>query len=329
MKKLVVSALALAVASWAAPSSAATLKALGCFAKSHDYIEAFFDTFIKPLNDAKGPIKINYLGGPEVTPSQKAAPALQRGVVDVLLCPAAYYGGLFGEARLPGVQNQSLEEIRKNGGFDMMQEAWGKKLNARIIAWTHFGGQKFYMYTSFKPKLSKEVGVDLKGLKIRSTGLYNPFLKAMGATTVVIAPPDVYSALERGVVAGLAWPWGSVAKYGWEKFLKYRIKPDFFGASVLVLINKDKYNSLSSAEKDQLEKQARIYEQKSPQIMIDKGVEDDAKLAKAGVQDIELEGEYARAYIRTIYEAKWAENDKLKYTVDYKQLKSKLFVPTK
>jgi TRAP-type C4-dicarboxylate transport system substrate-binding protein len=325
MRKLAVSAVALAIATWSAPSSAATLKVLGCFAKNHDYIQAFFESFITPIQKAKGALKIQYLGGPEVTPRQKAAPALKRGVVDIILCPAAYYGGLFGEARLPGVQNKSLEEIRKNGGFDMMQEAWGKNLNARIIAWTHFGSQKFYTYFTKEPKLSKETGLDLKGQKIRSTGLYNPFLKAMGATTVVISPSDVYSALERGVVEGLAWPWGSVAVYGWEKFLKYRVKPDFFGASVLILINKDKYASLNAAEKAQLDKQAAIYEKKAVDAIAKKGVIDDAKLAKAGVKDIELTGDVAKAYIRTIYSAKWAENDKLKYTVDYKKLKASLY----
>jgi TRAP-type C4-dicarboxylate transport system substrate-binding protein len=56
-------------------------------------------------------------------------------------------------------------------------------------------------------------------MKIRSTGLYNPFLVAMGATTIVMAPGDVYAGLERKVVDGLAWPWGSIAKYGWQRFL--------------------------------------------------------------------------------------------------------------
>ena len=53
---------------------------------------------------------------------------------------------------------------------------------------------------------------------------------------------------------------------------------------------------------------------------------DEAKLAKAGVKDIALEGEYAKAYLKTIYGAKWAVNDKYKsYNVDYKKLKSLMY----
>ena len=35
----------------------------------------------------------------------------------------------------------------------------------------------------------------------------------------------------------------------------------------------------------------------------------------------------AKAYLDTVYGAKWAQNDTLKYTVDYKKLKSLLYKP--
>jgi TRAP-type C4-dicarboxylate transport system substrate-binding protein len=321
-----IAAAVVAVTTWSLPVQAATvLKMTTCLARNHDYTEAMFATFYKPINAKKTDLRINYLGGPEVTPRQKQAPALKRGLVDLISCPGPYYGGLLPEARLTGVQNRSLEEIRSNGAWDMMQEAWGKGLNAHILAWTGFKGQKFYIYTNFKPKLSTKTGLDLTGVKMRSTGLYNPLLKAMGATTVNMNPSDVYTGLERGVVDGMAWPWGSIGKYGWQRFLKYRIKPSFYGASLLTLINLDKWKSLTQAQRDLLEKQARVYERDSAAIIIKKGVEDDAKLKKVGVKDIELTGAVRTAYLKTIYDAKWAVNDKYKYNVDYKALKRKLY----
>ena len=88
----------------------------------------------------------------------------------------------------------------------MMQAAWGKGLNSRILAWGYFGGQKFYIYTLKKPKINPQSGIDLTGVKMRSTGLYNALLKTMGATPITVSPSDVYASLERGVVGGLAWP---------------------------------------------------------------------------------------------------------------------------
>ncbi len=44
------------------------------------------------------------------------------------------------------------------------------------------------------------------------------------------------------------------------------------------------------------------------------------------MQIIKLEGAQRKAYIDTIYGSKWAENDKLKYNIDYKALKAKMYV---
>lgn len=319
---------AAALTAFSAPAFSATeLKTLSCFQRNHDYNNALHQAFIGPINAAKGEVSIRYLGGPEVTPRQKAAGALKRGLVDVLFCPGAYYGGQLAEARLLGAHNKSIDEVRKNGGWAMMQEAWGKGLNAHFLAWTHAKGQKFFVYTKDKPKLSMKTGIDLTGVKMRSTGLYKAFMKAMGATPIVISPGDVYSALERGLVQGVAWPWGSMASYGWERFLKYRIEPDFFGATMTLLVNKKKWDGLSQAGRDQLTKAASAYEAAADELIIKTGHVDDAKLKKAGIETITLKGEYAKAYLKTIYAAKWAENDaqKSKFLVDYDTLKAKMY----
>ena len=119
---------------------------------------------------------------------------------------------------------------------------------------------------------------------MRSTGFYNPLLKAMNALPINISPSDAFTGLQRDVVDGIAWPKGSIGKYGWQKFLKYRISPNFYGGTLFVI--------------------------------------DEAKLKAAGVVDIKLTGKAARALLNTVYGAKWVQNDSLKYIVDYKKLKS-------
>jgi TRAP-type transport system periplasmic protein len=331
-RKFAVTVLAgLSALAFALPARAGTvnLKVTTCLARNHDYTQAFLQTYLNPIDAKKGDVTLTYLGGPEVTPYQEQGSALQRGLVDMILCPPAYYGGLFGEARLPGAQSASIDEIRKNGAWDMMEQAWEKHLNAHILSWVFSDAQVFYTYFTVKPKESTKTGLDLTGMKIRSTGLYNPFLKAMGATTVVMAPGDVYAALQRGVVTGLAWPWGSVGKYGWQNFLKYRVTPHFFGPSQLLLVNLDKWKSLSNEQQQVLLKQVPILEQEGAQLAVKKGEEDDAKLKKAGVEDIVLTGAVRNAYLKTIYEAKWAQNDKVNHEPDYQKLKSLLYNPEK
>jgi TRAP-type C4-dicarboxylate transport system substrate-binding protein len=312
-----------------AQAATVTLKVTTCLARNHDFSQGLLQTYINPINAKNADVKLNYLGGPEVTPFQEQGSSLKRGLVDMILCPAAYYGGLFGEARLPGAQTASIDEIKKNGAWDMMEQAWNKNLNAHILAWVYSDAQVFYTYFVTKPKESTKTGLDLNGMKIRSTGLYNPFLQAMGATTVVMAPGDVYAGLQRGVVDGLAWPWGSIGQYGWQRFFKYRVTPHFFGPSLLLVVNLDKWKSLSKEQQDLLSSQTKSLETDGAAVVIKRGKEDDAKLTAAGVQDMALTGATKDAYLSTISEAKWAQNDKLHYTVDYKKLKALLYKPIK
>lgn len=307
--------------------AASTLKVTTCQQKAHDHVEVFFSAFLNPVNAKKSGLTLHYLGGPEVTPFRKQASLLKRGLVDMIFCPTPYYGGQLNEARLIGLHNKSLEEMRKNGAWEMFQEAWGKGLNAHILSWPGFKASTFYIYTKFRPKISEETGLDLTGRKMRSTGLYNPLLKAMNATAVTIAPGDVYAGLERGVVDGMAWPKGSVTKYGWQRFLKFKITPNFYGATFFVIVNKTAYDKLSKAHQALLEAESKRYEADSDALIEKKLALDEKNLAEAGVETIELEGKARKAYLRAIYASKWAQNDSLKYIVDYKKLKPLMYEP--
>ena len=47
------------------------------------------------------------------------------------------------------------------------------------------------------------------------------------------------------------------------------------------------------------------------------------------IETIKLTDDVRKAYLRTIYAAKWAENDTHKYLVDYKTLRVNLCDPSK
>lgn len=319
---------AAAALAWSLPAQAgSTIKVSTCQIKTHDHVIVFLNEFLKPAQDNKIGLKLRYIGGPEITPFRKQGGLMKRGLIDLIFCPSPYYGADLPEARLLGAHNVSLEEIRKSGGYKMMQEAWNKGLNAHILAWPAYGVSTFHIYTKFKPKLSKTTGIDLTGRKMRSTGLYKPLLAGLNAIPVAISPGDVYAGLERGVVDGIAWPKGSIVKYGWEKFLKYKVSPNFYGGTFLVTMNLKKWKSLTQAERDFLTKISAQYEKRSDEVVGANLKADEAKQAKAGIKDFVLEGDYAKAYLNVIYGRKWAVNDKYKYTVDYKKLKSLLYKP--
>ena len=329
MKRIVGS---LAVAGLAAvialPANAVTeLKVTTALGSQHDQSTAFFETFMAKMKEDESLVKLKYLGGPEVTPNRKQGPAMKRGLIDIIMSPSTYYAFQLSEARLTGISNVSPQEWRKNGGYELMSKAWAERMNAIILGWGNFyTTEQFRIWLVDKPKLSKKTGIDLTGVKMRTTALYTPFLKAMGATTKGISPAEVLTALDRGVVQGLAWPEGGVAFRGWQRIIKYTIFPGFFRSTTMVTMNLDKFNSLPAMAQAQLRAAGLHYENTSGALLKKKAEIDNAKVYAAGVKKFVLPPEYAKAYSRTIYEAKWAHTAKQKFTVDFKLLKSKMLV---
>ena len=318
---------AITAAAIALPAQAATeITVSTALDQKHDQSQAFFETFFKKMKEDESEVKLKYIGGPEVTPNRKQGSAMKRGLIDIIMSPTTYYSNLQPEAKLTGISNVPPEEWRKNGGYEIMADAWAKRMNGIILGWGNFyTTEQFSVWLIDKPKLSKETGLDLKGMKMRSTALYSPFYKAMGAIPKTISPAEVYTALERGVVQGLAWPEGGVAFRGWQRFIKYRILPGFFRSTTMATMNKDKFEGLSKKGQAQILAAGLHYENASGAILKEKARIDNEKIRKEGVQDYHLPPEYAGVYIKTILDASWADAAKRKYTVPFEELKSKMY----
>lgn len=304
---------------------AKTLSVVSGLPRNHDQIETYFRDFHKPLNAAKGPISLNYKGGPEVTPRKQQGSFIKRGLIDLLISPSSYYAGQVPESRVTAISNRSPWNIRKSGGIAKMSEGWIKGIGSRIIAWPFWGGSNFHVYLTTKPTMSKKTGISLVGQKMRATALYVPFLKAMGATPVVISPGDVYTALQRGVVTGLAWPEGAVTKYGWQEYIKYRVGPGFWRSSTMLVMNEKKWQGLNKQERDFIMKFALAFEKESGKTLRKIANKDNAKIFAAGVQKMELEGEYAKAWLNTVNGSTWGDAKKRKMTVPYETIRSILY----
>ncbi len=310
-----------------AAQAANEYKVVSGLARNHDQIEVYFDHFHKIIDaDKSAPFKLKYLGGTEVTPRKQLGSAVKRGLIDLLISPSSYYAGNVTEGRYIAISNRDHKTLRANGTYDALQAAWAKGINARLLAWPYANGTTFHVYLVDKPKLDPNTGITLKGIKMRGVSLYLPFLKAMNAVPIVISPREVYTALERGVVAGLAWPEGAITKYGWQKFIKYKVDHGFWRSSTLLVMNLDKYKAMSKKERDYIEAASRKLEDASGPAQRAIIKVDNEKLFKEGLERLELPPANKKAFIKTVFGATWdaAKTDK-KLTVPYAKLRKLLY----
>ena len=290
----------------AAPARAeeVVLKAVTAFPASLEFAQSF-QRFVAKANElGKGIVKIQYMGGPEVVPPPQQAQAVRRGVIDMQYGPGTYYLGDMPEVDAWVGSTVSAMEARKNGGFAVMQEVYKQKLGAYLLAHID-SGVDFHIYLTEEPKRTADGGVDLTGLKLRSQPIYREFFDALGATSVSVPVPEVYTALERGVVDGVGWPMVGIKDLSWDKFLKYRIDPAFFQTDLVVIMNEEKWAGLSDEARAILTKAAAEYEQESYDHYQEVIKETDKIVRADGMQVIDITGKAREEFLEMAFETAW------------------------
>ncbi len=279
------------------------LKAVTAFPKTHlnnDPVGPFVDAVNKR---AAGRLKIEWLGGPEVSASFDQIHAIKAGTIDMdLYYPWGYMKSVMPEADAQGLSELAAWEERKSGLFELWTEIFEKRLNAKYLGRLH-SNVTFNVFC--KPKIEKVA--DLKGKKIRVMPLYIPFMKALGASPVTMPPTDIYTAMERGVVDGFMWPRVGMISWGLQEVTKFMILPGVFQMEPATMINLDRWKKIPKDLQDLLLEVIQEYEYIGTarnSMILEK---EETVRAKAGMQIIDLPPAEAEKFYKTAYDYTWEE----------------------
>jgi TRAP-type transport system periplasmic protein len=229
--------------------------------------------------ESKGSLTLK-LSGPEAVPSFEQLQPVAAGVFDLLITHGAYHYGSTGIGVALDAVNSDPVKRRESGVWDLADKHY-QRLGLKAIAFVPQGKSGYQMI------LRDPVGPDggLKGRKIRGTASYHPLIKALGGAPVVIPPTDVYTAMEKGVVDGAAWPTVGVIEMKWTEVAKYYLRPSFGVSTLQIFMNLNKFNSLSDADKKAILEAGRKIELKIYGDF-DKMAEDEtAGMQKAGMKE--------------------------------------------
>ena len=301
MKKLLAAVLcsALAFGAGAACAQEVTLRVVSAFAENSTYVKRL-EAWIARVNaEDKGTLQLNFIGGPKAIPTFEVGNAVKTGVVDMALSTGAFYTNVMPEADALKLTRMFVAEQRRNGAFDYINKVWNEKGNMRYLARV-VENQPFHIYLT--KKIDKP---DLTGLKIRITPVYREFFQSMNASVMTTAPGEVYTALERGVIDGYGWPIHALFDLNWQEKTKYRVDPGFYNAEVSLVMNLDKYKSLTPAQRDYLERKAMAYEGQN-EFWKTYNQSETKRQADAGIQTIAFDAATSKAYVEKANEVGWA-----------------------
>lgn len=194
------------------------------------------------------------LGGtPPQLPDQ-----VKNGVADIVWTSSSYSTG-----RFPYTEALEQPFVLPPGGLAGSKAMWeyytkfATKDYADFKMLAMFSGSGIIFSTASKPLLS--VG-DFKGIKLRSSSRgAAKLLSSIGGTPVNMPPAQITEAISKGVVDGAMATWELVPAVKLEEVAKYHMEglsnqPGFTMNPMVMLMNKQKYQSLSPELKAVLDK---------------------------------------------------------------------------
>lgn len=222
---------------------ATNLKLLSAYAPNFIFNVGITDNFKKNLVEMSGgKFKIQQFG-PDVVPTFEQFQPTQAGVFDINFTHPTYHAGNMGLGILMDMTTFDPTKRRETGLFDAMDKAYNKQ-GLKIIA---FAPVSPYHYITKEPLSGAKPS--FQGLKLRSNPTLQNVVMELGGSPVTMAGGEVYTSLQKGVIDGAAWTLVGVKDFKWNEVANYMVRPTFGSITMLLMMNLEKYNSLSAEEK--------------------------------------------------------------------------------
>jgi TRAP-type C4-dicarboxylate transport system substrate-binding protein len=189
-----------------------------------------------------GKVQITVFAGGTLSPADKCYDGVEKGISDIGMSVLGYTRGKFPFSEvldLPlGCRSGATATAMVNAFYAKFAP---KEFDQVKIMYLHAHGPGFLH--SKKPVATL---ADVKGLKIRCTGLAAKIVTALGGTPVAMPMGETYDALSRGVVDGSMAPQESLQGWRWGEVVKSTT--ECYGAAYtttfFVAMNKSKWDAL-------------------------------------------------------------------------------------
>jgi TRAP-type transport system periplasmic protein len=233
-----------------------------------------------------GQLKMVYKGAGEVVSTNEQVEACRTGLIEMVYTAGSYYTSILPVIDIMSLTDMMPWEERKAGVFDYLDKLHNEKANIHMLGRVGTGSY-FHLFLA---KPMEKVG-DLQGRKIRCSPTTISFMRAAGATPIQMPPPDVYTAMERGVVDGYILPPGTIRDFGLVPVSKYIVFPGIYQPCQFVLMNLSAWNKLPKHFQDLLTEHTEKMGRFNIEAQVAQLKSEMESFKKEGMQFIELSPE--------------------------------------
>lgn len=215
------------------------------FSPNHIVQTMIFEPWAKKIEEmTEGRVKVTMFSGGALGKAADHYTLAEEGIADIAYALQDYTPGRFPLTTvfelpfmIPSAEKTSVAMWKTFEEFPEFQEEYSKVKLLALFCHTqgHFNTVK-------KPIRSLE---DFQGMKFRTASpLVTKALKAFGAVPVTMPISESYTALERGVVDGTVLDWDGLHVFKLAELLKFCTETDFYTMTMMIVMNKKKYESL-------------------------------------------------------------------------------------
>ena len=211
-----------------------------------------------------GKVQITVFPGGTLTPADKCYDGVVKGLSDIGFSVLAYTRGKF---PLTEVVDLPLGSRSGLASTKLINEYYKKfkpkELDEVKVMYLHGHGPGI-LHTKAAVNLLE----DLKGKKIRCTGMAAKIVGALGATPVAMPMGETYDALSRGVVDGSMAPFEALQGWKWGEVVKFTTEDwgAAYSSGMFVVMNKDKWNAIAPDLQKIIEKVNEEYAEKQGKL---------------------------------------------------------------
>ena len=189
-----------------------------------------------------GRVKITVHSGGTLTPADKCYDGVVKGISDIGFSVLAYTRGRFPLSEVADLPLGSRSGYASSRLInDFYKQFKPKEFDDVKVMYLHGHGPAIYHTKKAIRKLE-----DLKGMKIRCTGLQTKIVTLLGGAPVAMTMPETYDALSRGIVEGTLNPQEALQGFKFGEVVKFTTES--YGSAnssgFFVVMNKDKWNAL-------------------------------------------------------------------------------------
>lgn len=189
-----------------------------------------------------GRVKITVYAGQSLTKADQCYEGVTKGISDIGMSCFAYTRG-----RFPLLEGLDLPLGYPNGATatraanELITKYQPDELKDVKMLYVHAHGPGI-----LATKKAIKTMDDLKGLKVRATGLSSKIVEALGGTPVAMPQPETYEALAKGVVEATLCPIETLKGWKQGEVIQQVVDASAIGytTAMFVVMNKDKWAKL-------------------------------------------------------------------------------------